>query len=184
VSKPKPVNWEFIKNTQPEGDGLYQLSESLIRQFHSGNKGIDGVGILFMWRFNIKPDQDSYVYLADVTKSSDKVREIMPHDFIIGINKAIWPLLDHQKKKVIIDSQLERIARCFNKDDSPKEDDKSRPIYRLRRLEVMDDKTLNRRHAMNLGDVQLFASDYYQKLLEKEPDTMAMTNIPSLATEE
>jgi len=168
MSKPKPVNWEMIDSSSPDNGGLYDLCETLIRQFHSGEKGIEGVNCFFMWRHNIKPDQDGFVYLADVTKSSDKVRELVPHDFIIGVNKLVWNLLDDKQKSILIDSQLERIAKCVDKDGNPKEDDKARQLYRLRRLEVLDDHTMHRRHAMTLNDVQQFAFDHYQKLFKEE----------------
>lgn len=168
MSKPKPVNWEMIATNSTDDGGLYDLCNTLIKQYHSGDKGIEGVNCLFMWRHNIKPDQDGYVYMADVAKSTDKVRELIPHDFIIGVNKLTWNLLNDKQKSVLIDSQLERIAKCFDKEGHPKEDDKARPLYRLRRLEVLDDHTMNRRHVMNLNDVQQFAFDHYQKLFKEE----------------
>lgn len=152
MAKPKPVNWEIIE--EPE---LYNFVEELISKYHGGDEAsIEGVNYVIMWRHNVKQDQDNYILLADVSKSSDKMRELRPHDVVIGINKDAWSILDEDQKRVVIDSQLERIAVCVDKNDDPKEDDRSRHLYRLRRLEVIDDHTMRRRHNMTIHDVQEF----------------------------
>lgn len=152
--KPKPVNWELITNHP-----LYQMVQDLIDKYHGGKDSINGVNFVLMWRHNVKPDQDGYVYIADVTKSSDKMRELRPHDIVIGLNKIAWELLDQNQQELIIDCQLERIAVCVDKEGNQKEDDKARTIYRLRRLETIDDNTMLRRHGMALSDVQQFVSN-------------------------
>jgi hypothetical protein len=160
MAKPKPVNWQLIEN----GDELYGFVQDLIDKFHGSDKDIGGVGINFvlMWRHNVKMDADGYVVLADVTKSSDQNRELRPHDVIIGINKDAWSVLDAQQQSVVIDAQLERIAVCLDKDDNPKEDDRSRTVFRLRRIEVMDEPTLDRRHGMTLKQVQEYIHDQFE----------------------
>jgi hypothetical protein len=151
MTKPKPVNWQII-----EEDHLYTFVSELIEQFHGGDKEIGGVGLNFvlMWRHNVKMDQDGYIVLADVTKSSDQNRELRPHDVIIGINKDAWSILTPRQKQVVIDSQLERIAVCLDKDDNPKEDDRGRIIFRLRRIETVDGRVFARRHAETMQEVQ------------------------------
>lgn len=163
MSKPKSVNWELIdKNTD-----IYEMISNLISQYHSGNLGLEDLNVLVMWRNNIKPDQDGFLLLADITKSSDKVRELHPHDVIIGINKMSWDLLNDQQKRCILDSQLERVVACVDKDNNHKEDDRSRPLYRLKRLEVLDDQTMIRRHNMSVHQVQDFINSRLQGTYEK-----------------
>lgn len=174
MAKPKPVNWELINAnhgvTPTIDDGgdtnIHNLVQELIDKYHSSVNqiGSDNIGLNFvlMWRLNVKMDADGYVVLADVTKSSDQNRELYPHDVIIGINKDAWSVLDVQQRKVVIDAQLERIAVCLDKDDNPKEDDRNRVLFRLRRIEVMDESTLLRRHGKTLKEVQ----DYIQKQFE------------------
>lgn len=159
MPKPKPVNWQIIENDEE----LYDFVQELIDKYHGGDKDIGGVGINFvlMWKHNVKQDQDDYIVLADVTKSSDQARELRPHDVVIGINKVAWELLDATQRRVVIDSQLERIAVCLDKNDDPREDDRSRNIFRLRRLEVLDDHTMQRRHQMTIHEVQDFIHDKF-----------------------
>lgn len=156
MSKPKPVNWELIEDT-----GLYTFVTNLVSQYHRGQTEADLTNLLFvlMWRHNIKPDQDGYILLADVTKSSDKARELRPHDVIIGINKCAWEILDDTDKCIVIDSQLERIAVCVDKEGNPKEDEQARQIYRLRRQEVLDDQTMMRRHGRTIAEVRQLVFD-------------------------
>jgi hypothetical protein len=161
MSKPKPVNWGLIEDSD-----LYKMVQDLIEQYHGGEKGIVGVNFVLMWRYNIKIDPDGYVLLASITKSSDQVRELRPHDVIIGINKDAWGVLNDTHKKVVIDSQLERIAVCFDKSDKIKEDDLGRVIYRLRKSQVVDEGTLKRRHGLSLLEVQ----DYIHSQFVKEAE--------------
>lgn len=158
MTKPKPVNWGII-----DDQDLYEFVNDLIEKYHGGENGIEGVNFVLMWRYNVKTDQDGYILLSSVSKSSDQVRELRPHDIIIGINKTAWHTLDDAQKRVVIDSQLERIAICVDKNGNPREDDQSRTIYRLRRQEVLDESTLKRRHGFTLQEVQEFV---YNKLEE------------------
>lgn len=156
MSKPKPVNWELIEDTD-----LYAFVHDLLAKYHRGNDEADLTNLspVLMWRHNLKPDQDGYILLSDITKSSDKARELRPHDVIIGINRDAWEFLDDAQKSVVIDSQLERVAICLDKDGNIKEDDQSRMIYRLRRNEVLDDATMLRRHGKTLSEVRQFVFD-------------------------
>ena len=151
--KPKMVNWQLI-----EDETLSSFVQDLITRYH---EDINGVICVFMWRYNVKQDPDGFILLADISKSADKMRELRPHDMIIGINKDAWSILDDVQKSVIIDCQLERIAVSRDKDDEPKEDDRSRTVYRLRRREVVEDNVLQRRHTMDMHAVHEFVFDRF-----------------------
>lgn len=170
MSKPKPVNWELIESTE-----LYTFVSDLIMRYHRGQDEADLTNLSFvlMWRYNIKPDRDNYILLADVSKSSDKMRELRPHDVVISINKDAWESMSDSDKCVIIDSQLERVAVCLDKEGNPKEDEQSRTIYRLRRQEALTgladgrahDDTMTRRHGKTLAEVH---KSVYDKLFGNE----------------
>lgn len=151
MSKQKPVNWELISD-----NALYTFVQELIEKYHDGKNSIVGINFVLMWRFNVKADQDDYLLLADITKSSDKVRELRPHDVIIGINKTAWDLIGQNQKEAVIDAQLERIAECLDKEGNQKEDEQGRPLYRLRRPEVIDEQTIQRRHNTTIQEIQEF----------------------------
>jgi len=170
MAKPKPVNWQLIEDQE-----LYTFVGELIEKFHGSDKDIGGVGLNFvlMWRHNVKMDQDGYVVLADVTKSSDQNRELRPHDVIIGVNKDAWSVMDARQRTVVIDSQLERIAVCLDKDGNPKEDDRGRTLFRLRRVETIDDHTFARRHAHTMREVQEFIHDQFAKAGAEEGSYVA-----------
>lgn len=157
MPKPKPVNWQLIDND----DELYDFVGDLIDKYHGGDRDLEGLNFVVMWKHNVKQDQDGYIVLADVTKSSDQARELRPHDVVIGINKDAWSVLEVDQRRVVIDCQLERIAVCVDKEGDPKEDDRSRRMYRLRRLEVLDDQTMQRRHSMTIHEVQQFVFDKF-----------------------
>lgn len=159
MTKPKPVNWELIDTNQAEDSALYQFVNDLKTKYHSGTNGLSDLNFVLMWRHNIRPDQDGYVLLADISKSSDKMRELRPHDVVIGINKVAWQLLSETQRKLIIDMQLERVVVCLDKEDNPKEDDRSRLVYRLKRQEVIDEQIMSRRHNTTLSQVQEYISN-------------------------
>lgn len=158
MTKPKLVNWELIEDSE-----IYDLVNDLIQKYHSGGEtNISNLCYVLMWKHNIKPDQDGFVRLATISKSNDQIRELRPHDVIIGINKYIWEILNDNQKMAVLDSQLERVAVSIDKKTKIiKEDDRGRTIYRLRRPEVLDEQTLTRRHNTTLQAVQEFA---YEKL--------------------
>jgi len=154
MSKPKPVNWELIENT--DNPQLYTLVNGLIQKYHSGQEGILGVNIMLMWQFNIKPDQDGHIKVASITKSTDKNRELRDHDVIIGINKGTWEIMEQHQKEATIDNLLERIAVSKDSNDNPKEDDKSRIIYRLKNPETVVSSIIQRRHNTTVLEIQEF----------------------------
>ena len=155
MTKPKPVNWELINNNDAIGKPIYELTDKLIKQYYSvGTTSLENLGIVIMWRHNVKPDIDGFLLLSDISKSPDKVRELMPHDMVIGVNKMAWDLLNDQQKAVVIDTQLDRVAVCLSKDGEPKEDDKFRLIYRLRRIELADDEKMLKRHGTTMANTQ------------------------------
>lgn len=156
MPKPKPVNWQLIEEQE-----LYDHTNELIEKYH-GN--IQGVYCILMWRHNLKMDPDGYIPIADISKSPDKVRELRPHDFIIGLNKDAWSVLEPHHQTAIIDAQLERIALCFDKEGNPKEDDLSRPVYRLKRSEIIDDHTLQKRHGTTLQEIQEYVHDKFTNI--------------------
>lgn len=159
MTKPKPVNWELIDNDTTEDQELYRFVDQIKNEYHSGNNGLQQLNIVLMWRHNVRPDQDGYIMLADISKSSDKMRELRPHDVILGINKSAWRLMSETQKKVVIDTQLERVVVTLDKSNNPKEDDRSRLVYRLKRMEVIDEHTMTRRHNMTICKVQEFVYD-------------------------
>lgn len=147
--KPKQVNWQIIPRVST-GVEPYDILDDLTTTFHDD---IKGVVIVLMWRHNAKIDADNYLELSSISKTPDKHRELQEHDFIIGLNKEIWDMLDIDQKKIVIDAQLQRIAVAEDKDGEPREDDRSRVVYRLRRDEISTPEVQRRRHGAALGDV-------------------------------
>ena len=76
LPKPKLVNWGLIEYD----DELYEFVNNIIKKYHGGENGIENVSVVLMWKYNVKPDQDGYIVLANITKSSDQVRELRPHE--------------------------------------------------------------------------------------------------------
>ena len=152
MSKPKPVNWSVDQSS----DGPFTYLADLITKYHSD---VQNVHCIALWRDNVKPDQDGVILLADISKSPDKFREIYPHDFIIGVNRAVWGLLDDCQRKIVLDSQLERIAVSTDKDGNPREDDRSRAVYRLKKTQTVDNETIISRHGFSLDDIHEFVCE-------------------------
>ncbi len=148
MPKQKPVNWQLIEDPK-----IYNQLQDLINKYHQGKNTINGVNIILMWKYNIKPDQDEYLQLADITKSPDKIRELRPHDIIIGLNKTAWELTTPAQQDTILDTQLERIAISTDKQDNPKEDDQGRTIYRLRKPQTTPNETIQKRHGTTTEEI-------------------------------
>lgn len=152
MPKQKPVNWQYDEQAPLD------LVLDLIKKYHSE---IEGIVPIVMWRHNIKADPDGYVWLADVSKTPDKYRELREHDIIVGLNKDAWSFMDATQQAVVVDSLLERVAVSMDKQGNKKEDDKNRTIYRLRKERIVDDAVLQRRHGLLISDVQEFINQRF-----------------------
>ncbi len=153
--KQKPVNWCIIgRDNVSDSDGLYEILDTLMEQYH---EDVQGAVIVIMWRYNLKIDADGYIQLADISKTADKYRELQEHDYILGINKDTWSMLDDSEKRTVIDSQLNRIAISADKDGEPREDDRGRIIYRTKKEQVTisdNESVLLRRHGHTITEIQ------------------------------
>lgn len=158
MSKPKPVNWQIIESTSPVSDMILNLME----KYHSE---IEGVVIVPMWRHGLKLDPDGFIMLAEIYKSADKYRELREHDLILGINKQVWDLISDHEKYAVIDSQLERIALVTDKEGNPKEDDRSRQIYRIKKEQVVDNEKIFSRHGCNSQTILDYINEKMAELL-------------------
>ena len=151
--KPKAVNWDLITRETDSYD-VYKMLDDLMAKFH---QDIQGVIIVIMWRHNLKIDVDGHVQLADISRTADKYRELHEHDFILGLNKDTWSMLDDSEKRTVMDSQLNRIAISTDQDGEPKEDDRSRTVYRTKKEQVTladNESTLTRRHGHSMAEIQ------------------------------
>lgn len=165
MAKPKQVNWELLYSNDND-NAIYQLIYDLISKYHRNR--IENVNCLVMWRHNNKMDKDGYIFIADINKSSDKVRELREHDVIIGINKNVWEMLSLNEKNTVIDTLLERITVSQNKSGEPKEDDRSRVIFRLRKPEVICHDTIRRRHSDSISNIRDKIRDKLNENLPQE----------------
>lgn len=148
MAKPKSVNWQMVDGSE----NIYETVRDLITRYHADT--LEQLNFIIMWRYNNKMDKDGYIFINDITKSSDKVRELYEHDVIIGINKDIWEMLEQHERGAVIDTLLERITINCNKNGDPKEDDRSRILYRLRKSEIVCHDTIYRRFNTNITHIQ------------------------------
>lgn len=171
MSKPKPVNWSLISQEDDE----YTMLSEILRLYH-GDLTELGVSIVLMWRTGWKIDADKYLVLADISKTADKYRELREHDFIIGLNRDSWGMIDEQQRIAVMDTQVSRIAISTNRDGDPKEDDRSRYIFRLKREQSLNQELLMARHGMTQDDVVDFVVSRIDEVLEKTNEGQGKTN--------
>jgi hypothetical protein len=155
--KRKAVNFELI----PEKDGKhepepYRLLREIRNKFH-GDLHEARIGLA--WRKGYKRDVDGHMILGKCVKASDLHRELAPYDFIILLNREVW--LDSEftpeKKLALIDHELCHAGRSHTKDGEPREDERGRPIWRVRKHDIEEFRCIVQRHGCYKRDLEEFA---------------------------
>jgi hypothetical protein len=187
--KPKAINFELI----PPMDGSHEPEPyRILREIRDKHHpDLWQANIALAWRKNFKRDVDGHLVLGRCVKASDLNRECAPYDFVILLNREVWQDSEFlpEKKRALVDHELCHAARAHGKDGEPKEDERGRPIWRMRKHDIEEFREIVIRHGCYKRDLEefgraLLAKQHQNPLLPLEPlpDVFA-EQVESLATD-
>lgn len=173
--KPKPVNYDLI----PEANEAYKLLDEVRAKWH---EDMYGAKIALAYRKRLKRDKDSILMLGRCLKVSDLQKEFAPFDFIIILNRDVWmePGFDKKKKLALIDHEMCHAALSLDRDLERKNDEKGRMVYRLRRHDIEEFRSVVEHHGCYKQDLVKFA----ESLLKKHKTPLLPLEQPNQPTSE
>jgi hypothetical protein len=150
--KPKKINFQLI----PKTNAAYDILEEVRSEYH---EELEHAKIALAWRKTTKPDVDGRLVLGRCVKSSDLQRELVDWDFVIVLNREVWENDEFtlKKKEALIDHELCHAARAVDKDGEDKEDEKGRPVWRVRKHDIEEFREVVQRHGCYKKDLEDFA---------------------------
>ena len=156
--KPKPVNYDLI----PEANEAYKLLSEVRDKWH---EDLYGAKIALAYRKRLKRDKDGILMLGRCVKVSDLQKEFAPLDFIIILNRDVWqePSFDKKKRLALLDHELCHAALSLDKGLERKNDEKGRTVYRLRKHDIEEFRSVVEHHGCYKADLEKFAEALLKK---------------------
>lgn len=150
--KPKAVNYKLI-----DDKSIQSLLEEIVSEYHGE---LMDAHIALAWQKSIKADVDGRLVLGKCVKATDLQKEFMPYDFVILLNEEVWrnPEFTIEKKKALLDHELCHAAPALDAEtDEQKEDERGRPVWRIRKHDIEEFREIVQRHGCYKGDLEKFA---------------------------
>jgi hypothetical protein len=109
------------------------------------------------WRKALKADVDGHIVLGRCVKISELHKEFLPFDFIVVLNKEYWDFFDDDKRLALMDHELCHAAAALDQESEQKEDDRGRPLWRVRKHDIEEFRDVVQRHGCYKSDLEEFA---------------------------
>src|SRR3990167_482024 len=131
----KRVAYQLIDPVSDTGKPMYQLLNDLIVAHHDD---IRDARIALAWCLSWKPDVDGRLILGKCKKASDLDRELAAYDFIILLNREFWQstAVGSDERKALLDHELTHATVTLDKNGEPKNDERGRVVYRMRKHDL------------------------------------------------
>lgn len=154
--KPAKVSYELITRDSVIGHPMYALLDTLVRKHH-GHLG--PARIALAWCTSWKPDVDGRVILGQCKKASDLDREVAPFDFVILLRRMFWAseLVSDAQREALLDHELCHAQRKHDSRGEPVEDERGRPVFRVRKHDIEEFTDVVKRHGCYKRDLETFA---------------------------
>jgi hypothetical protein len=153
MAKLKSVNVEKIdRESHPD---IYAMADELVTKYHDG---LNGCHYVLFWKHNWKPDVNGRVTLGMAKLPGDENRELFEHDFRILLNKEWWDQFDDSQRKALLDHELCHVEWPEDKEGNKKQDDRGRPVLRIRRHDIGEFRVVVSRHGLYKSDLMEFVA--------------------------
>lgn len=152
--QPKRISYTLISKSFDWGKAMYVLLDSIIDAHH---QDLRKARIALAWCTSWKADVDGRQQIGKCKKASDLDRELAAFDFIILISKSFWQGANDAQKTALIDHELCHAAVRHAKDGEPEEDERGRPIFRMRKHDLEEFACIVERHGLYKRDLETFA---------------------------
>lgn len=158
----KKVNFEVICRDDDFGQEPYRILDELVEAYHPD---LRGAKIAMAWRKALKPDVDGHLVLGKCIKVSDLYKEFADFDFIILLNREVWedPGFTLPKKTALVDHELCHAAPAEDSEGGSKADERSRPVWRVRKHDIEEFTAIVSRHGCYKRDLERFAEVLLRK---------------------
>jgi Putative phage metallopeptidase len=157
-AKPRTVSYELIaRDDDVLGHPMYKMLDSLVSAHHHD---LRDARIALAWCTSWKPDVDGRVTLGKCRKASDLDRELAAFDFVILLRRAFWRAdqVTDAQRRALLDHELCHGARQFDSAGEPVEDERGRPVYRMRKHDIEEFTEIVERHGCYKADLERFAA--------------------------
>jgi hypothetical protein len=154
--KPKKVTYELIPRDDLIGAPIYGLLESLIVEHHDE---LRHARVAIAWCTSWKADVDGRLTLGKCRKASDLDRELSAFDFVILLNRDFWQstIVGSDQRIALLDHELCHARVALDEQGEPKEDERGRIVYRIRKHDIEEFTEIVERRGVYKRDLEVFA---------------------------
>jgi hypothetical protein len=161
--KAKRVSYELIGRDTVVGHPMYALLDDLVCDHHA--KDLHDARIMLAWCTSWKPDVDGRVTIGKCKKASDLDRELAAFDFVILLSRGFWrdERVTDAQRAALLDHELCHAARKYDDRGEPVEDERGRPVFRVRKHDIEEFTAIVSRHGCYKADIEEFARALQRK---------------------
>lgn len=168
TNKLRPVKCSYI--IPSNAPNLYAMVTDVLTRWHGH---LNSPHVLLFWQANWSTDKDGHTKLARISLSNDRLKELVEHDIIIDLNKELWNTLGNDKQIAVMDHEFCHVDILESEDGVPKQDERGRTCYRMRRHDLEEFNIVVKRHGCYMQDVQAFAVSVLKAQQEAASETPA-----------
>jgi len=158
MTRPKKVNVQVIVPDDPDRDAKvpYELLAELKAAYHPH---LEEAKIVLAWRYGWREDRDGHLILATARRASDLDNQLHGWDFIVELNSEAWHAagFDRRQMSALLDHELSHCSVQIDDSGEPVEDERGRPVWRLRKHDVEEFSEVVSRHGLWRPDLERFA---------------------------
>lgn len=151
-AKPKAVSYERI-DPGDDPEGVHPLIRELAAAHHDH---LSEARIGAAWRYRIKRDKDGLLVLGKCRKASDLDREFADLDFVVILNAEAWRHLTAAQRRALVDHELTHADVARDAAGEAKRDDRGRPVWRVRKHDLEEFRSVVERHGSYKADIEEF----------------------------
>ncbi len=153
----KKLSYKIIKKQDANGLKMHAMMAYLIAKHH---EDLEGARIGLAWNLTWRPDADGRATLGKCRLVGSLDREFMEFDFIVILLREWWEDADvtDDHRKALLDHELCHAMQVLDKAGEPKEDERGRKLWRLRKHDIEEFSEIVDRYGCYTKDLAMFAT--------------------------
>lgn len=153
----KKLSYKIIKKRDANGERMHAMMAFLIEKHH---EDLTRARIGLAWNQTWKPDNDGRATLGKCKLVGSLDREFMEFDFIIILLREWWEDADvtEDHQKALLDHELCHAMPVLDKNGEPKEDERGRKLWRMRKHDIEEFSQIVDRYGCYTQDLGAFAT--------------------------
>lgn len=153
----KKLSYKIIKKQDANGLKMHTMMAYLIAKHH---EDLEGARIGLAWNLTWRPDADGRATLGKCRLVGSLDREFMEFDFIVILLREWWEDADvtDDHRKALLDHELCHAMQVLDKAGEPKEDERGRKLWRLRKHDIEEFSEIVDRYGCYTKDLAMFAT--------------------------